>query len=1124
MFSHGTTSPTRRSVKAFQITCLTLLVLSFAQASACAGSAPTESADSNAEATNAFTPIRVAAGYTTGFTDSLGNVWSADKDFTGGVAGLDAGHAVAKTSTPGIYDGQRFGDTTSTNDFAYNFAVPAGSYTVTLKFTENYVTGPGQRLFNVSIDGKRVLTNFDIYAATGGQWIAVDENFPVSLSAAGTINITFSAGSVQSPKVDAIQIVSTTFTPIRVAAGYTTGFTDPLGNVWNADEDFTGGLAGLNAGQAVANTSTPDVYDGQRFGDATSTNSFAYNFALPAGSYTVTLKFTENYVTGAGQRLFNVSIDRTQVLTNFVIYAASGGQWRAIDRSFPVSMAAAGTINIAFTPGSIQSPKVDAIQILASTSPGDGGIHDSGGADSQTDSGTCTGTCYTVTVNGAHASTAPSGSVRVGQNKTQSFTVTANTNYELSSSSPLTVQGTCPMGAVPAWSNSVLQTGVLTEAVYTTGPITADCSVTFLATSAIVTIPAAAKATNVTAPPYNADKSGNCANATATTAAFNHAILDAFEQERQTPGSSAGLQYDDVVYVPAGTYCINGPINPGGGVSSVTIQGAGVGQTIIQLEDSSGLKGAVITTNDASQPSCSTGCNTAFRNDINDLTINTGRNNPNATGISYLANNNGEVRNVSIVSVDGQGAVGFDGATSINGPALVKNLYVQGFTTGVLVGGNMYSLVFEHLQVKDQQSVGVRVESTSGVLAIRDLDSSQNISTVPAVQSQDPNNVLTLIDSTLRNTAGGAAVDAIVNSGAIFVRNTTQNGYSALVSGLSCGNECESPAATKINGGPETTSLNLPIEETPYYNDTDTTWIDVTSGPFCGSGTSTPCATPNNTNVDSAKGINAALASAPPGTTAFVKQGLYFLNEPITIPQNVVRLVCYGATFTPYVPYSGSAVPTFRFNATSKNSLQILEGCNQWNNFVNGGGITFLNGGVGSSLIENNSPGTVVLKDMDSYTYSNTQQSWGGTVFLENMIYGPFKFTNQTVYCRQCDPEYVSAPEPHVSVMGGMLWILGYKQEGTGPAFSLSNGLTTARVEVLGGAIHAGGGEAGPMIINNSARMSASGFATGIAYNGGDVSTWIRETQSGKCASGCSLAAPNTRQDGSDVSLYVGYP
>ena len=152
-------------------------------------------------------PIRVAAGATSPYTDPSGNVWAADTGFTGGVAGVDANQPVQGTTTPTIYDGQRYGiDGSGPASFSYSFPVPAGAYTVILKFTENYVTGPGQRVFGVRINGQSVLSNFDIYAESGGMWKAVDKTFPVSLTSAGAIDIAFDPGSVQCPKIDAIDI------------------------------------------------------------------------------------------------------------------------------------------------------------------------------------------------------------------------------------------------------------------------------------------------------------------------------------------------------------------------------------------------------------------------------------------------------------------------------------------------------------------------------------------------------------------------------------------------------------------------------------------------------------------------------------------------------------------------------------------------------------------------------------------------------------------------------------------------------------------------------------------------------------------------------------------------------
>jgi hypothetical protein len=150
-----------------------------------------------------FTTIRVAAGQATAVTDATGNVWSADEDFTGGTAAVQSpASAITGTDTPALYNGQRYGDPS----FSYLFAVPNGTYTVTLKFAEQYVTAAGMREFDIAINGATVETNFDIYAVAGAMNAAVDEPFTVNVTS-GSIQISFTQGSVQFPKVDAIQIV-----------------------------------------------------------------------------------------------------------------------------------------------------------------------------------------------------------------------------------------------------------------------------------------------------------------------------------------------------------------------------------------------------------------------------------------------------------------------------------------------------------------------------------------------------------------------------------------------------------------------------------------------------------------------------------------------------------------------------------------------------------------------------------------------------------------------------------------------------------------------------------------------------------------------------------------------------
>lgn len=149
-----------------------------------------------------FSTIRVAAGQTSAVKDAHGNSWGADSSYAGGTAAVESTPvSIANTDSPALYNGQRYGNPS----FSYAFAVPNGTYTVTLKFAELYVTGPGQRLFDVVLDGTTVESAFDIYATAGAMNTAVDRSYPVAVSN-GQIKLDFNQGTVQFPKVDAIQI------------------------------------------------------------------------------------------------------------------------------------------------------------------------------------------------------------------------------------------------------------------------------------------------------------------------------------------------------------------------------------------------------------------------------------------------------------------------------------------------------------------------------------------------------------------------------------------------------------------------------------------------------------------------------------------------------------------------------------------------------------------------------------------------------------------------------------------------------------------------------------------------------------------------------------------------------
>ena len=77
------------------------------------------------------------------------------------------------------------------------------------------------------------------------------------------------------------------------------------------DVDYSGGVEATPITNAIANTTTQPLYQTERY------NAFTYTFTgLPVGaSYVVTLKFSEDYWTAKGKRIFNVILNGTTVLS-----------------------------------------------------------------------------------------------------------------------------------------------------------------------------------------------------------------------------------------------------------------------------------------------------------------------------------------------------------------------------------------------------------------------------------------------------------------------------------------------------------------------------------------------------------------------------------------------------------------------------------------------------------------------------------------------------------------------------------------------------------------------------------------------------------------------------------------
>lgn len=116
-----------------------------------------------------------------------------------------------------------------------------------------------------------------------------------------------------------------------------------------ADIDFAGGGTIHHTNtidlSGVTNPAPMAVYQTGRDGNFTYTIP-----GFTAGSsHTVRLHFAETFWSSAGSRIFNVSINGTQVLANFDIFAAAGAKNKAVIKQFTANANSSGQFVIQFT-------------------------------------------------------------------------------------------------------------------------------------------------------------------------------------------------------------------------------------------------------------------------------------------------------------------------------------------------------------------------------------------------------------------------------------------------------------------------------------------------------------------------------------------------------------------------------------------------------------------------------------------------------------------------------------------------------------------------------------------------------------------------------------------------------
>ncbi len=568
-------------------------------------------------------------------------------------------------------------------------------------------------------------------------------------------------------------------------------------------------------------------------------------------------------------------------------------------------------------------------------------------------------------------------------------------------------------------------------------------------------LPALASAQSVTYPPdsgvlnvrdarYGAKGDGR----TDDTAAFQKAIAE-------------GLFNHGVVYIPDGTYLVSDTLKwnngdkteIGGWGPFCQIQGQSREKTVIRLKDSS--KG--FTDIKSPKPVIATGSsgshgnkkykngegNEAFENHLRNFTVDVGKTNPGAIGIDYQGSNVSALRSVNI---KGNGWCGLSLLRRDNGPALVKDLSIEGFQFGIQASQDLCHFTLENIQLRGQKQAGITIHDA--VFAIRKLSSDNS---VPAIRVSGVA-LVNLFDSTLNGISKGAAIEIEGSDPKVFLTRLKTSGYKGSVEWK--GELITSPninewlnAETSGTQGPLAKSLALEVRDTPdFYEEDITTWAD--AGKPSGK--------------DDTAAIQAALDSGK--TTIWFRHAAYRVTKPLVVPPTVKRIQGIGSSLDFITTDPEQSL--FYLTKGSSADLTIID--------------RFTLNCHHAFVARHADSRTLVLQDLlifDGIAYRNEKDS--GPVFIEDLTASVHIDHPTHFWGRQVNLESLGSPK--FINRGGTVWALGWKCEGEAILAENTDG---GKMELWGGLAYTFGIDKDlPMFVNRDSDFVAN-FA-GMSYTPG---------------------------------------
>ena len=309
--------------------------------------------------------VRIRCGYSRPiFKDDEGNVWTGDRYFTGGFVTELPDQHIARTRNPELYL------TARTGVFSYKIPLAPGTYELRLHFAETTYSptsslggGENSRVFNIQLNGRPLLSQFDIVSDAGANTADLRVFRDIAPAKDGYLHLDFS-GSLGMPIINAIEIVPGLphrLRAIRMVA-QNSFFADKAGNIWMPDTYSSSGQLASDK-VVILGTAEPGLYAGERYGN------FTYALPVDEGSYELTLYFSEKYWKsdvrgqgGIGSRVFDVFCNGTALTRRLDILESAGYGQALIKTYHGLRPNAQGKLILDFVPD-VNYASVNAVEV-----------------------------------------------------------------------------------------------------------------------------------------------------------------------------------------------------------------------------------------------------------------------------------------------------------------------------------------------------------------------------------------------------------------------------------------------------------------------------------------------------------------------------------------------------------------------------------------------------------------------------------------------------------------------------------------------------------------------------------------------------------------------------------------